>query len=142
MFASAVPCCAVLYACVCVRAFVCVCVCASGCAFKTDTLKKMTSTKKTRLLYPSDINSCAIHIPGPFQPCDDLFGWWSLRCGVWIVFMLAVIGNGMVLVVSIFNTSKLDVTRFLICNLALSDLCMGIYLGVLAIVDASTLGKN
>ncbi|XP_060552308.1 leucine-rich repeat-containing G-protein coupled receptor 4-like isoform X2 [Ruditapes philippinarum] len=80
-------------------------------------------------------------LPDPFQPCDDLFGWWSLRCGVWIVFLLAVLGNGTVLFVSLTSKSKMDVTRFLICNLAMSDLCMGIYLGFLAVVDASTLGK-
>ena len=34
----------------------------------------------------------------------------------------------------------MNVPRFLICNLALADFCMGIYLGILAIVDASTLG--
>ena len=78
---------------------------------------------------------------GPFLPCDDLFGWWSLRCGVWLVFLLAVLGNGTVLFVSICTKSKMDVTRFLICNLACSDLCMGVYLGFLAIVDASTLGE-
>ncbi|KAL3841520.1 hypothetical protein ACJMK2_019653 [Sinanodonta woodiana] len=80
-------------------------------------------------------------LPGPFLPCDDLFGWWSLRCGVWIVFLLAVLGNGAVLFVSITSRSKMDVPRFLICNLACSDFFMGIYLGFLAIVDASTLGE-
>lgn len=35
----------------------------------------------------------------------------------------------------------MDVPRFLICNLACADFCMGIYLGILAIVDASTLGE-
>ncbi|KAL4224905.1 Protein-hormone receptor [Mactra antiquata] len=79
-------------------------------------------------------------LPDPFRPCDDLFGWWSLRCGVWIVFLLAVIGNGTVLFVSVTSKSKLDVTRFLICNLAMSDFCMGIYLGFMAVMDASTLG--
>ena len=57
------------------------------------------------------------------------------------MFLLAVLGNGAVLFVSICTKSKMDVTRFLICNLACSDLCMGVYLGFLAIVDASTLGK-
>ncbi|BFZ15769.1 hypothetical protein BsWGS_18807 [Bradybaena similaris] len=78
--------------------------------------------------------------PGPFMPCDDLFGWWSLRCGVWFVFMLALLGNGVVFFVSVTSKSKMDVTRFLICNLALADFFMGIYLGILAIMDASTLG--
>ena len=32
--------------------------------------------------------------PGPFLPCNDLFDWWSLRCSVWIVFLLALLGNG------------------------------------------------
>jgi leucine-rich repeat-containing G protein-coupled receptor 6 len=35
----------------------------------------------------------------------------------------------------------MDVPRLLICNLAVADFCMGIYLGFLAVVDASTLGK-
>ncbi|KAJ8299443.1 hypothetical protein KUTeg_023503 [Tegillarca granosa] len=78
-------------------------------------------------------------MPGPFLPCDELFGWWSLRCGVWIVFLLALLGNGIVLFVSISGRAKMDVPRFLICNLACADFCMGIYLGILAIVDASTL---
>ena len=76
------------------------------------------------------------------MPCDDLMGWWSLRCGVWIVFLLAVLGNGTVLFVSMLSRSKMDVPRFLICNLASADFMMGIYLGFLAVVDASTLGKN
>ena len=54
--------------------------------------------------------------------------------------MLAIFGNGTVLFVSISGRSKMNVPRFLICNLALADFCMGIYLGILAIVDASTLG--
>ncbi|XP_055900191.1 leucine-rich repeat-containing G-protein coupled receptor 5-like isoform X3 [Biomphalaria glabrata] len=80
-------------------------------------------------------------MPGPFMPCDDLFGWWSLRCGVWFVFMLALLGNGVVFFVSVTSKSKMDVPRFLICNLAMADFFMGIYLGILAIVDASTLGQ-
>ena len=31
--------------------------------------------------------------PGPFMPCNDLFDWWTLRCSVWIVFLLALLGN-------------------------------------------------
>ncbi|KAK2144676.1 hypothetical protein LSH36_737g01012 [Paralvinella palmiformis] len=80
--------------------------------------------------------------PGPFMPCDDLMGWWSLRCGVWVVFLLAVLGNGTVLLVSITSRTKMDVPRFLICNLACADFFMGVYLGFLAVVDASTLGKQ
>lgn len=91
-----------------------------------------------------DITSIAtqcLPMPGPFLPCQDLFDWWTLRCGVWIVFLLAMLGNGTVVFVLIFSRSKMDVPRFLVCNLAAADFFMGIYLGVLAFVDASTLGE-
>lgn len=78
---------------------------------------------------------------GPFLPCQDLFDWWTLRCGVWIVFLLAMLGNGTVVFVLVFSRSKMDVPRFLVCNLAAADFCMGVYLGMLAVVDASTLGE-
>uniref|UniRef100_A0A1B0CYD1 G-protein coupled receptors family 1 profile domain-containing protein n=1 Tax=Phlebotomus papatasi TaxID=29031 RepID=A0A1B0CYD1_PHLPP len=35
----------------------------------------------------------------------------------------------------------MDVPRFLVCNLAAADFFMGVYLGILAVVDASTLGE-
>ena len=54
--------------------------------------------------------------------------------------MLALLGNAVVLFVSVSSRSKMDVPRFLICNLACADFCMGVYLGILAMVDASTLG--
>lgn len=78
--------------------------------------------------------------PGPFLPCNDLFDWWTLRCSVWIVFLLALLGNGCVVIVLIASRGKMDVPRFLVCNLAMADFCMGLYLGFLAVVDAATLG--
>ena len=75
------------------------------------------------------------------MPCQDLFDWWSLRCGVWLVFLMALLGNGAVVFVLIFARSKMDVPRFLVCNLGMADFFMGIYLGFLAVVDASTLGE-
>ncbi len=90
----------------------------------------------------------AAHHTGPFMPCQDLFDWWSLRVHpigrslrVWIVFLMALLGNGAVVFVLIFARSKIDVPRFLVCNLGMADFFMGIYLGFLAVVDASTLGE-
>jgi len=94
--------------------------------------------------YSSDITPGAVKClptPGPFLPCQDLFDWWTLRCGVWVVFLLAMLGNGTVVFVLIFSRSKMDVPRFLVCNLAAADFFMGVYLGFLAVVDASTLGE-
>lgn len=58
--------------------------------------------------------------PSPFMPCEDLFDFWTLRCSVWLVFLLAVLGNASVIVVLLFGRTKLDVPRFLVCNLALA----------------------
>lgn len=66
---------------------------------------------------------------GPFLPCVDLFDWWTLRCGVWAVFLLALLGNGTVVFVLVFSRSRLDVPRFLVTNLAAADFFMGVYLG-------------
>ena len=80
-------------------------------------------------------------LPDPFFPCEDLMGDWVLRCGVWIVFVLALCGNATVIIVILASHTKMDVSRFLISNLAFADLFMGIYLGFLAVVDISTLGS-
>ncbi|XP_028164626.1 lutropin-choriogonadotropic hormone receptor-like [Ostrinia furnacalis] len=80
-------------------------------------------------------------LPGPFLPCVDLFDWWTLRCGVWAVFLLALLGNGTVVFVLLCARSRVDVPRFLVTNLAAADFFMGVYLGFLAVVDAGTLGE-
>ena len=44
-------------------------------------------------------------------------------------FLLALLGNGTVVFVLVFARSKMDVPRFLVCNLAAADFFMGVYLG-------------
>lgn len=87
-----------------------------------DLLKSSTSD-----IPPGKIQ--CLPLPGPFLPCQDLFDWWTLRCGVWLVFLCAMLGNGTVVFVLVFSRSKMDVPRFLVCNLAAADFFMGIYLG-------------
>ena len=90
-----------------------------------------------------DVNrevECTPEPADPFFPCDDLMDSSLLRVGVWIVFLLALLGNATVIFVIITRSSRIDVSRFLICNLAVADLCMGVYLGLLAVVDATTRG--
>ena len=84
---------------------------------------------------------CTPEPADPFLPCDDLMDTSLLRFGVWVVFLLALLGNSTVIFVILTRRSRIDVPRFLICNLAVADLCLGIYLGLLAIVDASTRGN-
>ena len=45
------------------------------------------------------------------------------------------------MIVLVASRGKMDVPRFLVCNLAMADFFMGLYLGFLAIVDASTFGE-
>ena len=48
-----------------------------------------------------------------------------------MVFLLALLGNGCVVFVLSFSRNKMDVPRFLVCNLAAADFFMGLYLGEL-----------
>ncbi|XP_033467220.1 follicle-stimulating hormone receptor [Epinephelus lanceolatus] len=80
-------------------------------------------------------------IPDAFNPCEDIMSAVPLRVLIWIISVLALLGNTAVLLVLFGSRSKLTVPRFLMCHLAFSDLCMGIYLVVIATVDMFTRGQ-
>ncbi|KAJ2949325.1 hypothetical protein O0L34_g6278 [Tuta absoluta] len=80
-------------------------------------------------------------IPNALNPCEDVMGWSWLRVSVWIVISAAVIGNTAVLVVLLTNHAEMTVPRFLMCHLAFSDLCTGLYLFMLAVVDLRSFGE-
>ncbi|XP_063364540.1 lutropin-choriogonadotropic hormone receptor isoform X1 [Cydia amplana] len=79
-------------------------------------------------------------LPDALNPCEDVMGWTWLRASVWFVVAAAVVGNLAVLIVLLANRSELTVPRFLMCHLAFSDLCTGIYLFMLAVVDLQSYG--
>ncbi|KFV67074.1 Follicle-stimulating hormone receptor, partial [Dryobates pubescens] len=79
--------------------------------------------------------------PDAFNPCEDIMGYTILRVLIWFISILAVTGNVIVLIVIIGSQFKLTVPRFLMCNLALADLCIGIYLLFIASVDIQTRGQ-
>uniref|UniRef100_A0A670YCN5 Thyrotropin receptor n=1 Tax=Pseudonaja textilis TaxID=8673 RepID=A0A670YCN5_PSETE len=85
----------------------------------------------------NDDISCS---PGPdeFNPCEDVMGYRFLRIVVWFVNLLAIVGNVFVLFILLTSHYKLTVPRFLMCNLAFADLCMGLYLLLIASVDLYT----
>ncbi|XP_004627748.1 follicle-stimulating hormone receptor isoform X2 [Octodon degus] len=76
--------------------------------------------------------------PDAFNPCEDIMGHNILRVLIWFISILAVSGNVAVLVVLTTSQYKLTVPRFLMCNLAFADLCIGIYLLLIASVDVHT----
>lgn len=75
-----------------------------------------------------------------FNPCEDLVGFSFLRVAIWFINILAITGNLMVLLVFFASRSKLTVPRFFMCHLAFADLCIGVYLLVIATVDLQTQG--
>ncbi|KAM8921659.1 thyrotropin receptor [Pelodytes ibericus] len=76
--------------------------------------------------------------PDDFNPCEDIMGYNFLRVVVWFVNLLAILGNTFVLLILLTSHYKLTVPRFLMCNLAFADFCMGIYLLLIASVDLYT----
>ncbi|XP_060803417.1 follicle-stimulating hormone receptor-like [Amyelois transitella] len=79
-------------------------------------------------------------MPNALNPCEDVMGWSWLRASVWFVITAAVVGNVAVLMVLLANHAEITVPRFLMCHLAFSDLCTGIYLFMLAVVDLRSYG--
>ncbi|KTF88974.1 hypothetical protein cypCar_00008800, partial [Cyprinus carpio] len=76
--------------------------------------------------------------PDAFNPCEDIMGFTFLRVLIWFISILAIVGNCVVLLVLFSSRYKLTVPRFLMCHLAFADLCMGIYLLIIAAKDIHT----
>ncbi|KAJ7990989.1 hypothetical protein DPEC_G00292580 [Dallia pectoralis] len=79
-----------------------------------------------------------VPLPDAFNPCEDVMSLGFLRVFVWLISLLAVLANLLVLFIMLTSHFKLTITRFLLCNLALADLCMGVYLLLIASVDVYT----
>ncbi|MGH0142158.1 UNVERIFIED_CONTAM: hypothetical protein FKN15_075822 [Acipenser sinensis] len=77
-------------------------------------------------------------MPDAFNPCEDIMGYIYLRVLIWFISIMAITGNVVVIVVLLTSRYKLTVPRYLMCNLAFADLCMGIYLLLIASVDIQT----
>ncbi|XP_073905756.1 lutropin-choriogonadotropic hormone receptor isoform X6 [Castor canadensis] len=79
--------------------------------------------------------------PDAFNPCEDIMGYDFLRVLIWLINILAILGNMTVLLVLLTSRYKLTVPRFLMCNLSFADFCMGLYLLLIASVDSQTKGQ-
>uniref|UniRef100_A0A7N4NV15 Lutropin-choriogonadotropic hormone receptor n=1 Tax=Sarcophilus harrisii TaxID=9305 RepID=A0A7N4NV15_SARHA len=79
--------------------------------------------------------------PDAFNPCEDIMGYDFLRVLIWLINLLAIMGNFTVLLVLLTSHYKMTVPRFLMCNLSFADFCMGLYLLLIASVDSKTKGQ-
>ncbi|ETE68640.1 Leucine-rich repeat-containing G-protein coupled receptor 5, partial [Ophiophagus hannah] len=78
--------------------------------------------------------------PGPFKPCDCLFGSWLIRVGVWTLILLAFICNILV-IATIFQVPLfISSIKFIIGLIAIVNTLMVVSSSVLASVDALTYG--
>ncbi|XP_061766444.1 lutropin-choriogonadotropic hormone receptor isoform X2 [Nerophis ophidion] len=75
--------------------------------------------------------------PDAFNPCEDLLGP-NLGRFTWTIAIFTVSGNLSVLTHLLLARRKLTISQFLICNLALADLCMGFYLMLIAFKDCDS----
>lgn len=80
-------------------------------------------------------------IPDALNPCEDVMGSQWLRISVWIVVFLAVLGNVAVLLVLFSNWRDVTVPKFLMSHLAFADLCLGLYLLLIAAIDIHSMGE-
>ena len=79
--------------------------------------------------------------PTPFQPCENIMGADWLTAASFIIGPFAVCGNFVVLLVFLCLARNYNVSRFLVTNLALADMTMGIYLISLVIESVITSGE-
>ncbi|XP_077437302.1 lutropin-choriogonadotropic hormone receptor-like [Vanacampus margaritifer] len=86
---------------------------------------------------PSHAGINCTPVPDDFNPCEDLLGP-ILGNVTWIIAFFTIVANLTVLVMLLFTSRKLTISRFLICNLALADLCMGLYLMLIARMDCQS----
>ncbi|XP_054844379.1 leucine-rich repeat-containing G-protein coupled receptor 5 isoform X2 [Eublepharis macularius] len=78
--------------------------------------------------------------PGPFKPCDYLFGSWLIRIGVWTIVFLAITCNALVLATVFRSPFFISSIKLLIGLIASVNMLMGTSSSVLASVDAFTFG--
>ncbi|KXJ80476.1 hypothetical protein RP20_CCG024664 [Aedes albopictus] len=109
--------------------------------FHNTAVEAMSMEAMCGNLTPTTFDVKCYPMPDALNPCEDVMGSNWLRGSVWVVVLLAVFGNVAVLVVLFSNRTDLTVPKFLICHLAFADLCMGLYLLLIASIDAHSMGE-
>lgn len=80
--------------------------------------------------------------PNSLTPCENLLDPQPLPVLVWFIWFVIAISNLAVLFVMLVSKEKIKVPQFFICNLALADFLLGVYLAFLGAVDVRTRGKS
>ncbi|KAG9475747.1 hypothetical protein GDO78_003912 [Eleutherodactylus coqui] len=78
---------------------------------------------------------------GAFKPCEFLLGSWMIRLTVWFIFLLAVIFNVIVIMTMFASCSTMSSSKLFIGLIAICNLFMGIYTGILTVLDTASWGQ-
>jgi len=78
---------------------------------------------------------------GPFRPCDSLLGSWLVRVGLWLISLVAVLGNFLLLLSLFGSAGYLSPLRFTVACMGASNLLTGVCTCTLTLVDALTFGE-
>ncbi|XP_053305140.1 leucine-rich repeat-containing G-protein coupled receptor 4 [Spea bombifrons] len=78
---------------------------------------------------------------GAFKPCEYLLGSWMIRLTVWFIFLCAVIFNFIVILTIFAFCSSLSSSMLLIGLISISNLFMGVYTGILTVLDTVSWGR-
>ncbi|XP_073246489.1 relaxin receptor 2-like [Porites lutea] len=76
-----------------------------------------------------------------FSSCSDLMKNKGVQICVWILGLTALVGNLLVILLRVFVKEDNKVHSFLLTNLAISDLLMGVYLLIIAFKDVQWQGE-
>ncbi|XP_013358418.1 PREDICTED: leucine-rich repeat-containing G-protein coupled receptor 4, partial [Chinchilla lanigera] len=78
---------------------------------------------------------------GAFKPCEYLLGSWMIRLTVWFIFLVALLANLLVIVATFAAGAAPSSSKLLVGLIAVSNLLMGVYTGVLTLLDAASWGR-
>lgn len=77
--------------------------------------------------------------PDTLNPCENIVGYGLLRKAIWIIWVLAIIGNICVwLTLTLAYERRLQVHYLYMFNLSIADMITGVYLAILATEDVLT----
>lgn len=101
--------------------------------------KLLTDEFRFCCLVPNSIQ--CLPEPDEFSSCEDLMSNLILRSCIWVLGVIAFLGNIMVIGWRVRYRASNKVHSFLITNLAIGDLLMGVYLMIIACVDSYYRGE-
>ena len=120
--------------------------------FPADTFKGLSRLRNIytdnyklccRAILPTHFNTENCHAPqDEISSCDNLLRCDTYRVSLWLLSLIAIVGNGLAFLYRICNYKNRTKTGFgiFVTSLSLADFLMGVYLAVIGVADQVYLG--